>query len=68
MADRRTAGALALPGLWGTPFEGWSKAKAALDKAIMDGRAKMAEASGTTAAPLVRWSVHDLRRTVATGF
>src|ERR1700739_5163212 len=24
-------------------------------------------ASGTTAAPLVPWSVHDLRRTVATG-
>jgi hypothetical protein len=33
----------------------------------MDGRAKTAAASGTTAAPLVPWTLHDLRRTVATG-
>jgi hypothetical protein len=30
-------------------------------------RATAAAVAGTTAAPLVPWSVHDLRRTVATG-
>jgi integrase len=30
-------------------------------------RAKAAAAAGTTPAPPVPWSVHDLRRTVATG-
>jgi integrase len=67
IAERRTAGALVLPGAVGTPFAGWSKAKAALDKAIAEARAEAAEKSGVIAAPLVPWSVHDLRRTVATG-
>jgi integrase len=48
---------LVLPGAASTPFSGWSKAKAALDRAV-------AEARG---ASLALWSVHDLRRTVATG-
>jgi integrase len=61
------ASALTLPGAVGTPFAGWSKAKAALDKAITDARAMAAEASGATAAPLAPWSIHDLRRTLATG-
>ena len=61
------AGALVLPGAVGTPFAGWSKAKAALDKAITEARAKSPATAGATAAPLVPWSVHDLRRTVATG-
>jgi integrase len=39
------------PGQRGTPFNGWSKCKAQLDKA-----------SGVT-----DWRLHDLRRTVATG-
>jgi hypothetical protein len=39
----------------------------ALDKAVTNARAKAAAASGTTAAPLVPWTLHDLRRTVATG-
>jgi integrase len=39
----------------GGPFQGWSKAKAALDKRIL--------ASGT---PGAAWRLHDLRRTVAT--
>jgi integrase len=44
--------ALALPGARrGSPFSGWSKAKAQLD-----------ELSGVT-----DWRLHDLRRTVATG-
>jgi integrase len=66
MAERRASGALVLPGLLGTPFAGWSKAKTALDKAIVDARTKAA-AVGTSPAPIVPWSVHDLRRTVATG-
>ena len=33
----------------------------------MDARAKAAADAGTSPAPLVPWSVHDLRRTVATG-
>jgi integrase len=48
---RRAGDALVLPGILGTPFAGWSKAKAALDKAV----------------PLAPWNVHDLRRTLATG-
>jgi integrase len=63
----RTAGALALPGTMGTPFAGWSKAKRALDKAIIDVRSKADATAGTSPAPLIPWSVHDLRRTVATG-
>jgi integrase len=65
--DRRAKGLLALPGALGTPFAGWSKAKAALDKAVVEARANAAADAGTSPAPLVPWSVHDLRRTVATG-
>jgi integrase len=65
--DRRAKGTLVLPGALGTPFAGWSKAKAALDKAVVDARATAAAKAGTSPAPLVSWSVHDLRRTVATG-
>jgi integrase len=61
--DRRITGALIQPGALGTPFAGWSKAKRALDKAIVEARAK----DDTSAAPLIPWSIHDLRRTVATG-
>jgi integrase len=65
--ERRASGALMLPGAVGTPFAGWSKAKRALDKAIADARAKAAAAAGARPASLVPWTVHDLRRTVATG-
>jgi len=65
--ERRATGTLILPGAVGTTFAGWSKAKRALDKAIMDARAKAVAAASTSPAPLVPWSVHDLRRTVATG-
>ena len=54
---RVVSDALVLPGAASTPFSGWSKAKAALDRAVADAR-------GASLAP---WSVHDLRRTVATG-
>jgi integrase len=60
-------GMLVLPGAIGKPFAGWSKAKHALDEAIVDARAKSATAASAKPAPLIPWSVHDLRRTVATG-
>ena len=63
----RASDRLALPGAAGTPFAGWSKAKVALDKAVRDARAKFAAATGSRPAQLAPWSVHDLRRTVATG-
>jgi hypothetical protein len=39
----------------------------ALDTAVTDARAKAAAATGAVAEPLVPWTLHDLRRTVATG-
>jgi integrase len=52
---------LALPGAVGTRFSGWSRSKRGLDKAISDSRARK------DLPPFEPWSVHDLRRTVATG-
>jgi integrase len=66
LSERRAIGGLALPGIAGT-FAGWSKSKRALDEAIMDARTEAAERVGASPTPLVPWSVHDLRRTVATG-
>jgi uncharacterized protein YodC (DUF2158 family) len=65
--DRRAISALVLPGTAGTPFSGWSRAKKKLDDAIVNARAKAASARGAAPAPLAPWTVHDLRRTVATG-
>ena len=65
--EQRASGALVMPGTVGAPFAGWSKAKRTLDKAIMDARGRAAATAGTSPAALVPWSVHDLRRTVATG-
>ena len=64
---RQTSGQLVFPGVAGTPFAGWSKAKAALDKAIIDARAKAFKGDSKAPASLNPWSVHDLRRTLATG-
>jgi integrase len=64
---RHASSQLVFPGVAGTPFAGWSKAKVALDNAIMARRAKAAETGGKPRVPLVPWNVHDLRRTVATG-
>ena len=63
MREQRASNALVLPGAVGTVFSGWSKSKAALDKAITEARTS----AKATATPLVPWSIHDLRRTVATG-
>jgi integrase len=65
--ERHASGQLVLPGAVGTPFAGWSKAKRALDTTITDARAKAAEAAGTPPTALVSWSLHDLRRSLATG-
>ena len=65
--DWRASGALVLPGAGGTPFAGWTKAKRARDAAIIDARAKAAAGTDTGPAAVAPWTVHDLRRTVATG-
>jgi integrase len=66
---RPANGSLVLPGAAaaGTPFAGWSKAKSTLDKAILEARVEATAKAGTHAALLIPWSIHDLRRTVATG-
>jgi integrase len=66
MVERRAGNALVFPGAAGV-FAGWSKSKIELDKAIIEARAKAAAKAGTTAAPLVPWTVHDLRRVIASG-
>ena len=63
---KRRSTELVLPGIANTPFSGWSKAKRALDKTIVEARLSTADKSGTAPASSV-WNVHDLRRTVATG-
>ncbi len=50
-------------------FSGWSKAKAALDRRILEARraaAKKAHKASDEAKPMSAWRFHDLRRTVAT--
>jgi len=63
----QASGQLIFPGFAGTGFAGWSKAKVALDNAIMARRAKAAEMGSKSPAPLPPLNIHDLRRTVATG-
>jgi integrase len=46
-----------------TPVSGFSKAKAEIDKAIVEIAKRQA---GDEAAPLPHWTLHDLRRTCAT--
>jgi integrase len=66
-ASARSANAgLVLPGAFGTPFEGWSKAKRRLDGAIAKARVKAAAVTGKSPEAMPAWTVHDLRRTVAT--
>ena len=53
------------------PFSGWSKAKAAIDRRILEARQEAAKQQGRRPAkdvrPIEPWTVHDLRRTVSTG-
>jgi integrase len=67
LRERRANGGFVLPGAVATSFAGWAKAKRALDKAIVSARAKAAAVGGERPAPLEPFSIHDLRRTVATG-
>lgn len=46
-----------------TPISGYSRAKAALDTAIVKARAKMAAEEGKESRKLVPWRLHDFRRT-----
>src|SRR5215469_15657853 len=48
-----------------TSISGFSRAKARLDAAIAEARAKAAAAAAGESAPLVPWRLHDLRRTGA---
>jgi integrase len=53
-----------------SPVGGWSKLKTALDKAILDARKAAAGAAGEDpeqVQPMPHWTLHDLRRTAATG-
>jgi integrase len=54
----------------GTGFQGWSKAKAALDRRILAARKRAAELARKPANDTMAespWTLHDIRRTVATG-
>lgn len=46
-----------------TPVSGWSRAKTRIDKLILDARRK----DDADAQAMPEWTVHDLRRTAATG-
>jgi integrase len=48
-----------------TPFSGFSKSKAALDKAVFAAMQKRAK-KGTKVEPIPNWTLHDLRRTAKT--
>jgi len=48
-----------------TPFSGFGKSKAALDKAVLAKLKKQGKA-GAKAEPLPNWTLHDLRRTAKT--
>jgi integrase len=65
--ERRAKGTLVLPGAMGNAFEGWSKSKRALDDAMAQARTKAAAEAGIEPGPTAAWTLHDLRRTLATG-
>jgi integrase len=48
-----------------TPFSGFSKSKAALDKAVLAAMQKHAK-KGAKVEPILNWTLHDLRRTAKT--
>lgn len=50
-----------------TPASGWPRAKRRIDDLIAKAREKRAEETGSEAAVMPGWRIHDLRRTVATG-
>src|SRR6202012_138105 len=48
-----------------TPFSGFGKAKARLDKAVLAAMTKRATTAATV-EPIPNWTLHDLRRTAKT--
>ena len=48
-----------------TPYSGFGKSKAKLDKAVLASMKKQAQ-KGTKVSPLPNWTLHDLRRTAKT--
>jgi integrase len=48
-----------------TPYSGFGKSKAALDKAVLKMMKKQAK-KGAKVRPLPNWTLHDLRRTAKT--
>jgi integrase len=48
-----------------TPYSGYSKSKAKLDKAVLAAMKKQAK-KGTKVEPIPNWTLHDLRRTAKT--
>src|SRR6516225_1449724 len=56
---------LVFPSQVKTPFSGFGKSKATLDKAVLLYMQKHAK-KGTVIAPLPNWTLHDLRRTAKT--
>lgn len=66
-AVKRRKGAVCVFGSTGrTPFSGFGKVKAALDVALAKAVAD-ATPAGTAPAKVAAWTIHDLRRTLATG-
>ncbi len=51
-----------------TPISGITKARNALDAAVLKARMEEARPQDESAKPLPAWRLHDIRRTVATGF
>jgi integrase len=56
---------LVFPSRAGTPFSGFGKSKAALDKAVLAAMKKHAQ-NGAKVEPMPNWTLHDLRRTAKT--
>ncbi len=52
------------PSLVNTPFTGFGKSKARLDKAVLDMQKRIKK--GAKVEPLPNWTLHDLRRTAKT--
>ena len=53
------------PSRAGTPFSGFSKSKAKLDKAVLASMKELAK-KGAKVEPIPNWTLHDLRRTAKT--
>ena len=56
---------LVFPSKVNTPFSGFGKSKAALDKVVLAATKKHAK-KGAKVEPLPNWTLHDLRRTAKT--